>query len=39
MLYGLLPPLSATAAAAMAINSVFCKLLGRVSWKGRVYRP
>ncbi|HXR88374.1 MAG TPA: glycosyltransferase [Stellaceae bacterium] len=39
ILYALLPPLSATAAAAMAVNSVSCKLLGRVSWKGRVYRP
>ena len=35
--YGLLFPLSATAGAALALNAVRRKLLGRISWKGRVY--
>ena len=35
--YGLLFPLSATVGAALALNAVRWKLLGRVVWKGRIY--
>lgn len=38
IIFGLLLPLSATAGAAVAVNAALCKLRGRVSWKGRVYR-
>ena len=35
--YGLLFPISYTAAAIIALDSVRCRLTGRVRWKGRVY--
>ena len=35
--YGLLFPFSYTAAAIIALDSVRCRLTGRVRWKGRVY--
>jgi chlorobactene glucosyltransferase len=35
--YGLLFPLGYSAGAVMAVDSVRCRLRGRVSWKGRTY--
>ena len=35
--YGLLFPLGYTLGAAMAFDSVRCRLTGRVIWKGRIY--